>query len=131
MTENLIPICKFVRKIKRHGVEDYRESELHIRIICDPMIPDQTIDREKLERAVEEKIASKYCKGNREIARKFKLDKIEYLPESRYRDIYNEIQDKNGMPWDNLTNEQKKMFIEFVEGSATKWRRRSGLHIAL
>ncbi len=131
MTENLIPICKFVRKIKRHGEEGDRESELHIRIICDPMTPDQKIDRERLERAVEEKIASEFCKGNREIARKFKLDKIEYLPESRYRDIYLELQDKNGMPWEDLTNEQKKMFIEFVEGSATKWRRRSGLHVAL
>ena len=84
-----------------------------------------------IERAVEEKLASQLCKGNREIARKFRLDKIEYLPESRYRDIYLELQDKNGTPWDDLTNDQKKMFIEFVEGSATKWRRRSGLHMAL
>ena len=130
MTENLVPICKFVRKIKRSG-EDDRESELHIRIICDPMSPDQKLDREKLERAVEEKLASQLCKGNREIARKFKLDKIEYLPESRYRDICLELQDKNGTPWDDLTNDQKKMFIEFVEGSATKWRRRSGVHMTL
>lgn len=130
MTENLIPICKFVRKIKQTG-EDERESELHIRIICDPMSPDQKLDRQKLERAVGEKLATQICEGNEEIAKKFKLDKIEYLPESRYRDIYTELQDKNGTSWNDLTNDQKKMFIEFVEGSATKWRRRSGVHMSL
>lgn len=130
MTENLVPICKFVRKIKQNG-EDERESELHIRIICDPMSPDQKLDRQKLERAVGEKLATQICEGNKEIAKKFELDKIEYLPESRYRDIYTELQDKNGTSWNDLTNDQKKMFIEFVEGSATKWRRRSGVHMTL
>lgn len=130
MTENLVPICKFVRKIKQTG-EDERESELHIRIICDPMSSDQKLDRQKLERAVGEKLATQICEGNGEIAKKFKLDKIEYLPESRYRDIYAELQDKNGTSWNDLTNDQKKMFIEFVEGSVTKWRRRSGVHMSL